>query len=183
MSEFPEATNEVPVESPDEANAAAAEGVDDSEDSLLDDQADLAEDFLDGLLDVLDLDGEATAEFAGDTIEVELTGPDLGLLIGRHGATLEALQDLVRTAVQHQTESRVLLTLDIGGYRTRQRAVLERRASSVAAEVRAEGKSVELEPMSAFERKVVHNALANTPGVGTRSEGEGSDRHIVVYPS
>lgn len=181
MSETPNPPDEV-VE-PSDQGEDAREDAGDAEDSLLDDQADAAEDFLNGLLDVLDLDGEATAEFDGDTIVVELTGPDLGLLIGRHGSTLEALQELVRIAVQHQSAERVMLNLDIGGYRERQKTMLERRAAAIVADVLRDGREVELEPMSAFERKVVHNALVETAGVGTRSEGEGLDRHIVVYPA
>jgi spoIIIJ-associated protein len=150
---------------------------------LLDDQADAAEDFLNGLLDVLDMDGEAEADIEDDAVLVRMTGPDMGLLIGRHGATLEALQELSRAVVQHQTNARATLALDIDGYRERQRQIIERRARSAAAKVRKNREAVALEPMSAYERKVVHAALADFEGVLTSSEGEAGDRHVVIKPA
>lgn len=166
-----------PGQSEDAPDAEGAEG------DLLDDQADAAEDFLNGLLDVLDMDGEAQAEIEDDLILVDLDGPDLGVLIGRHGATLDALQELTRAAVQHQTTSRARLVLDIGGYRERHREILERRARQVAAKVRKDRKPHPLEPMSAMDRKIVHNALAGFEGVMTSSEGEDAERHIVIKPT
>ena len=162
----------------EDADAPAAE----TEDDLLDDQADAAEDFIHGLLDVLDMDGEAEADIADDTIEVRIAGPDMGLLIGRHGSTLEALQELTRAAVQHQTASRARLVLDIEGYRDRQRSIVERQARSAAAKVRQTRRPMELEPMTSFERKVVHSALTDFDGVRTASEGEEPDRKVVIYP-
>ncbi len=153
------------------------------EDALLDDQADAAEDFINGLLDVLDMDGEAQAEFEGDSIYVEVTGPDMAILIGRHGATLEALQDLVRAAVQHQTSSHVRLTLDIDGYRDRQRELLERRVRGIAEKVLREGTPYELAPMPSYERKGGHDCIAELDGVTTASHGEGQDRHVVISSS
>ncbi|MFN2613303.1 MAG: protein jag [Actinomycetota bacterium] len=152
-------------------------------DDLLDDQADAAEDFLNGLLDVLDLDGEAEADIEDDMILVDVSGPDMGLLIGRHGSTLEALQELTRAAVQHASATRVKLALDIEGYRERQREILGRRARSVAAKVLEERTAVEFEPMTAFERKVIHSVLAEMDGVITASEGEEPERYIVVKPA
>ena len=153
------------------------------EDELLDDQADAAEDFINGLLDVLDMDGEAEAEFEDDLILLDVSGPDMGLLIGRHGATLEALQELTRAAVQHQTAARVRLNLDIDGYRERERDILERKARSAAARVRKSGKLVQMDPMSSYERKVVHDALTNFDGVTTFSEGTEPDRYVVIKPA
>lgn len=161
-----------------EAQADTSEPTED----LLDDQADAAEDFIHGLLDVLDMDGAAEADIADDTIEVRVAGPDMGLLIGRHGSTLEAIQELTRAAVQHQTASRAHLVLDIEGYRDRQRSIVERHARSVAANVRKTRRPEELEPMTSFERKVVHLALADFEGVRTASEGEEPDRKVVIYP-
>lgn len=159
-----------------EGSAPAPEG------DLLDDQADAAEDFIHGLLDVLDMDGEAEADIADDTIEVRIEGPDMGLLIGRHGSTLEALQELTRAAVQHQTASRARLVLDIEGYRDRQRSIVERHARAAAAKVRKTRRPIELEPMTSFERKAVHSALTDFEGVRTASEGEEPDRKVVIYP-
>jgi spoIIIJ-associated protein len=152
------------------------------DEDLQDDQADAAEDFIHGLLDVLDMDGEAEADIVDDTIEVRIAGPDMGLLIGRHGSTLEALQELTRAAVQHQTASRARLVLDIEGYRDRQRAIVERRARAAAADALKTRRPTELEPMTSFERKVVHTALADFDGVRTASEGEEPDRKVVIYP-
>jgi spoIIIJ-associated protein len=181
--EDPVATAE-PAE-PAEPAATAEPGEASAEDDgdLLDDQADAAEDFLNGLLDVFDMDGEAEADIEDESVLVRMTGPEMGLLIGRHGSTLEALQELTRAAVQHQTASRVTLMLDIDGYRQRQRDILERRARSAATSVRKERKSQALEPMSAYERKVVHQALADFEGVSTSSEGEDPERRIVIHPA
>jgi spoIIIJ-associated protein len=152
-------------------------------DSLLDDQADAAEDFIHGLLDILDLDGDAQADIEGESILVDVDGPDMAVLIGRHGATLEALQDLVRAAVQQATSSHVRLTIDIDGYRDRQRELLERRVRGVAARVRREQQAQALEPMTSFERKVVHDCLADFEGVTTASEGEDPERFVVISPA
>jgi len=152
------------------------------DEDLLDDQADAAEDFIHGLLDVLDMDGEAEADIVEDTIEVRIAGPDMGILIGRHGSTLEALQELTRAAVQHQTSSRARLVLDIEGYRERQRSIVERQARAAAARVLKSRRPLELEPMTSFERKVVHSVLADFDGVRTASEGEEPDRKVVIYP-
>lgn len=168
--------DQVPTEGPAASN-------EEPDDDLLEDQADAAEDFIHGLLDVLDMDGEAEADIADETIEVRIAGPDMGLLIGRHGSTLEALQELTRAAVQHQTSSRARLVLDIEGYRDRQRSIVERHARAAAADVRKTLRPTELEPMTSFERKVVHTALADFEGVRTASEGEEPDRKVVIYPA
>jgi spoIIIJ-associated protein len=152
-----------------------------SDEDLLDDQADAAEDFIHGLLDALDMDGEAEADIVDDAIEVRIAGPDMGLLIGRHGSTLEAIQELTRAAVQHQTSSRARLVLDIEGYRDRQRSIVERHARAAATVLKTR-RPTELEPMTSFERKVVHSALSEFEGVRTASEGEEPDRKVVIYP-
>ena len=167
-----------------ELSAQSAEQVPaDPEGDLLDDQADAAEDFIHGLLDVLDLDGEAQADIEGDTILVEVEGPSMALLIGRHGATLDALQELVRAAVQHATQAQVRLVVDIEGYRERQEELLERRVRGIAARVRKTGQAIELDPMTSYERRLVHQALADFDGVMTGSEGEGPDRRVVIKPA
>lgn len=167
----------------DEPETGAPEQDPEAASELEDAQADAAEDFLNGLLDVLDMDGEAQAEIEDDAIVVDMEGPDMAVLIGRHGATLDALQELTRAAVQHQTSSRARLSLDIGGYRDRQRSILERKALNIAEKVRDEGRAIALEPMSAYDRRVVHAALADFEGVATASEGEDPDRYIVIKPA
>jgi spoIIIJ-associated protein len=164
----------------------AGDGESAGQDALLDledSQADAAEDFLNGLLDVLDMDGEAEADINDGAILVEMNGPDMAVLIGRHGATLDALQELTRAAVQHQTSSRARLTLDIDGYRERQQSILERKVRGLATKVRTEGRAISLDPMNAFERRVVHAALTDFPGVVTTSEGEDPERYVVIKPA
>lgn len=153
------------------------------DEDLLDDQADAAEDLLNGLLSILGLEGEAVAEIEDATIYVDVEGASLGLLIGRHGSTLEALQELVRAHVQHASNARATIRLDISGYRERQRAALERRALSVAATVRKTKTAMALEPMSSYERRVVHTALMDLEGVMTASEGEEPERKVVIRPT
>ena len=146
-------------------------------------QAEAAEDFLDGLLDAMDLDAGVCATTTSRAAQVELTGPELGLLIGRRGSTLEALQEVTRAAVQRQLGQRAWINLDIEGYRARRRVLVERRARSSAAKVKKTGRPQALEPMSAYERKIVHDSLADFRGVRTSSEGEGLDRHVVISPT
>jgi len=166
-----------------EAAAASPSSEQDALADLEDTQADTAEDFLNGLLDVLDMDGEAEADIEDGVILVDMNGPDMAVLIGRHGLTLEALQELTRAAVQHKTSSHARLTLDIDGYRERQREILERKARNLAAKVRAEGRPIALDPMNAYERRVVHAILTDFGGVTTASEGEDPERHVVIKPA
>lgn len=149
----------------------------------LEEQAVAAEAFLRGLLDTMGLEAEITASAGRDAARAELSGPELALLIGRHGSTLEALQEVTRGAVQRRVTSRTQVNLDVEGYRARRRAILERRARSSAAKVRRSGKAIALEPMSSFERKVVHDSLARFGGVSTTSEGEEPNRRIVINPA
>ena len=146
-------------------------------------QAAAAEDFLQGLIEAMGLDADVTASTTTEAAVVELIGPELGLLIGRRGATLEALQEVTRAAVQRRTAGRAWVNLDIEGYRARKRAMLERRARTTAARVRKSGRPQALEPMPAFERKVIHDALTDFRGVGTSSEGEEPNRYVVISPA
>jgi spoIIIJ-associated protein len=148
----------------------------------LKEQAAVAEDFLRGLLGAIGLEGHVTSEVRASSALVEITGPEMGLLIGRYGATLEALQDVTRAAVQRHAAVRPQVNLDVEGYRARQRARLERKAREVAAKVRQSRRPQTLDAMSAFERKVVHDALANFRGVATTSEGEEPNRKVVIRP-
>jgi spoIIIJ-associated protein len=145
-------------------------------------QAIAAEDFLHGLLETMDFDADVSASTSSQAAVVELIGPELGLLIGRHGATLEALQEVTRAAVQRKTQGRAWVNLDIEGYRARKRAMLERQARTAAAKVRKSGRPLALEAMPAFERKVVHDALTDFRGVRTSSEGEEPNRFVVISP-
>jgi spoIIIJ-associated protein len=148
----------------------------------LKEQAAAGEDFLSGLLGAMALDGEVISSVHGSSAVLEVTGPEMGLLIGKRGSTLDAVQDLVRAAVQRRTTTRPRVNVDIEGYRARQRARLERRAREMAARVRQNGRPQTLEAMTAFERKVVHDALARFGGVVTTSEGEEPNRRVVIRP-
>lgn len=145
-------------------------------------QADAAAAFLEGLLDAMQLEGEVHSSAAAGVVAVDIAGPEMGLLIGRRGSTLEALQELVRAAVQRRTSARPRLSIDIEGYRARQRAALERKALDAATRVRRSRRPVSLEPMTSYQRKVVHDALAAFAGVVTSSEGEEPDRRVVIRP-
>jgi spoIIIJ-associated protein len=146
-------------------------------------QAEVAKEFLRGLVELVGLEASVGATLGRESALVELKGPELALLIGRHGATLDALQEVTRAAVQRRVGDRALVNIDVEGYRARRREILERRARSIAAKVRRSGKAQDLEPMTAFERKVVHDALTDFRGVETSSEGEDPYRHVVISPS
>ncbi|HVL91281.1 MAG TPA: RNA-binding cell elongation regulator Jag/EloR [Actinomycetota bacterium] len=139
--------------------------------------------FLRGLLDVMELDDvdvEVTATAFG--AEAEIRGEDLAILIGRHGATLGALQDVTRAAVQQATGVRAAITVDIEGYFERRAEKLEQLARAAADKVSRSGKPYKMEPMAARERKIVHDALTAIGGVRTASEGEEPYRCVVVLP-
>ena len=151
----------------------------------MDEQIEVVEEFLDGLLEAFDLDGDiATEKVDEDNAEVRVEGDDLGLLIGPKGQTLNAVQDLARTVVQRRLagslEGRV--RVDVGGYRQRRRAALERFAQQVAEDVISSGNQKVLEPMNPADRKVVHDTINEIDGVSTISEGEEPRRRVVVQP-
>jgi len=119
-----------------------------------------------------------------DVVEISVTGDDLSLLIGPRGQTLTALQELTRTVVQRRVPlSRTRLMVDVAGYREARREALSRFAHQVADQVKASGQAQELEPMSAADRKVVHDTINGIDGVSTTSEGEDADRHVVILPA
>jgi spoIIIJ-associated protein len=152
-------------------------------DPALEEQAAAARDFLRGLVGTMGLEAQLTTSTSRGAALVELAGPELALLIGRHGATLEALQEVTRAVVQREVGGRAFVNLDVEGYRARRREILERRARSTAAKVRRSGRSMALEPMPAFERKVIHDALTRFKGVTTTSEGEEPSRRVVISPA
>jgi spoIIIJ-associated protein len=157
-----------------------------ADDVTVDEQATIISEFLEGLLEAYGLDGElGSTKVDDETIEIEVTGGDLGLLIGPKGQTLAAIQDLSRTVVQRQASGthHGRVRLDVGGYRQRRREALERFAASVAAEVKESGSQRALEPMNAADRKVVHDTVNGIDGVATVSEGEDLRRRVVVIPA
>lgn len=150
----------------------------------LEEQAEVAEEFLLGLLDRMDLDADVDHNVVDGVMYVDiLAGQDaegMGLLIGRHGQTLDALQEVVRCAVQRRTESRCRVMVDVEDYRKRRRSQLIQRAKSVAARVRRTGRPERMDAMNPYERKIVHDAAAEVGGVETVSEGEEPDRRVVI---
>ena len=144
-------------------------------------EGDIAADYVEGLLDIADLDGDIDMDVEGDRAIVSVVGATLDELVGDDGAVLEALQELTRLAVHRQTGTRARLMLDIGGYRARRRAELADYGRSVAEEVARTGEPKSLAAMSPFERKIVHDAVA-AAGQRSESEGEEPNRRVVVYP-
>jgi spoIIIJ-associated protein len=145
-------------------------------------EGEIAADYIEGLLDVADLDGDIDMDVEGDRAVVSVVGATLEELVGRRGEVLEALQELTRLAVHQQTGMRTRMMLDVGGYRQRRRAELAAAGQVAAAEVRRTGVPKRLWPMNPFERKVVHDAVAAV-GLRSESEGEEPERRVVVLPA
>ena len=148
----------------------------------LEHEGDIAADYLEELLDIADLDGDLDMDVEGDRASVQIGGADLSLLVGRNGEVLEALQELTRLAVYRETGERSRLMLDVGGHRAQQRTRLVALAEKSIAEVKESGEALSLEPMSAFERKVVHDVVA-AAGLTSESEGAEPKRHVVILPA
>jgi spoIIIJ-associated protein len=143
----------------------------------------LAGDFVEGLLDALDVDGDITTwvDVAGGHIDVE--GSKLEFLIGREGEILAAVQELTRLAVLRQTQRWVRITLDVNGFKARRREEIAAMAREVAERVASNRQDEELEPMTSFERKIVHDVIAEVPGAQSNSVGEEPNRRVVVRPA
>jgi spoIIIJ-associated protein len=147
----------------------------------LEQESEIAADYVEGLLDVADLDGDIDMDVEGDRALVSVVGATLQELIGPHGEVLEALQELTRLAVHRQTGARTRIMLDVGGYRARRRVELTEVGRDAAAEVKTSGVPQRLDAMTPFERKVVHDAIA-AAGLRSESEGEEPNRRVVVFP-
>jgi spoIIIJ-associated protein len=145
-------------------------------------EGDVAADFLEELLDIADLDGDIDMDVDGDRAAVSIVGGDLKHLVGRDGDVLEALQELTRLAVYRETGERSRLMLDVDGYRAARRAELVQIAEDAIGKVQASGEPMPLDPMSPFERKVVHDTVADA-GLVSESEGEDARRHVVILPA
>lgn len=170
--------NENNSETTDNTPAAA----DDSTDLLVR-EGDIAGDYLERLLDIADVDGDLDMDVEGTRAIVAIVGEGLDALVGPHGQTLEALQELTRLAVVQQTGVRSRLMLDIGGYRARRKVELTEIGSRTAQRVLDDGQPVKLAPMTPFERKIVHDAVAAVDGVESESEGVEPERRVVVLRS
>ncbi len=145
-------------------------------------EGEIAADYLEELLDIADLDGDIDMDVERDRAIVSVVGGDLDHLVGREGVVLEAIQELTRLAVLTATGQRSRLMLDIGGYRAGRRAVLTELGQTTAKAVQDSGEPARLEPMSPFERKIVHDAVA-AAGLRSESEGEEPRRYVVVLPA
>jgi spoIIIJ-associated protein len=161
----------------------------------LEEQAEIAADFVEGLLSRMGLvadveqgvdDGTMYLNVVGGESESQdgedEDGEDMGLLIGRHGQTLEAVQELTRVVVSHRTGLRCRVIVDVEDYKKRQRARLVSKAREVAKRVAKTGREEVLDPMNPYERKVVHDAVAEVSGVESSSRGEEPDRRVVIRP-
>jgi spoIIIJ-associated protein len=146
-------------------------------------QSEIAADYIEGLLDILDVDGDIDELVQNGRPMVEVVGGRLNNLVGNRGATLEALQELSRLAIYRQTGEPSRLLLDVGGFRAARRKELVAVAKNAVEKVKRYGEPVRLEPMSAFERKCVHDVINATTGVESESEGVEPSRRIVVRPS
>jgi spoIIIJ-associated protein len=143
----------------------------------------LAGDFVEGLLDALDVDGDITTwvDVAGGHVDIE--GSKLEFLVGREGEILAALQELTRLAVLRQTQRWVRITVDVNGFKARRREEIAAMAREVAQRVASSRQDEELEPMTSFERKIVHDVIAEVPGAESNSIGEDPNRRVVVRPA
>ncbi|WP_127467344.1 R3H domain-containing nucleic acid-binding protein [Streptomyces sp. B27] len=162
---------------------SAAEGSDTL--TRLEQEGEIAADYLEGLLDIADLDGDIDMDVEADRAAVSIISDsprELQKLVGRDGEVLEALQELTRLAVHRETGDRSRLMLDIGGFRAKKREILAELGAKAANDVKTSGQPVKLDPMTPFERKVVHDAIA-AAGLRSESEGEEPQRFVVVLPA
>jgi spoIIIJ-associated protein len=172
----------------DDEDDAEDDDDDDDEDgeeddlSSLEEEGEIAADYIEGLLDIADLDGDIDMDVEGDRAVVSVVGATLDELVGDDGEVLEALQELTRLAVHRKTGTRARLMLDVGGFRARRRIELAELGRSVADEVSRTGEPKKLRAMSPFERKIIHDAVA-LAGLRSESEGEEPNRRVVVFPA
>ncbi|HEY8092160.1 MAG TPA: R3H domain-containing nucleic acid-binding protein [Acidimicrobiales bacterium] len=164
-----------------EDGAGGVDGAEEARLQALEREGDVAADYLEELLDIADLDGDLDMDVDGDRAAVSIVGADLSQLVGQRGEVLDALQELTRLAVYRETGERSRLMLDVSGYRADQRARLVALAQESVARVQDSGERVALDPMSPFERKVVHDAVA-AAGLTSESEGVEPRRFVVILP-
>lgn len=179
-----EQTADVQVDAPEEERPATdvteVTGESEAKLSPLEEECDVAADYLEELLDIADLDGDLDTYTEGGRAHVSIV-TDAEVLVGKDAQVLEALQELARLTVMTETGRRSRLMLDIGGHRERRRSELRELAADAVAEVKDSGESVALSPMNPFERKIVHDAVADA-GFRSESEGDEPKRHVVVLP-
>ena len=153
-------------------------------DISIEEQAEIAAGFTRGLVDAFDLGATVSIVIDDDTILVSIDGSNIGLLVGPKGATLTAIEELVRTVVQRQTDGHgARINVDVGGYRAKRREALEAFTRSLVDKVLESGRAQALEPMSSADRKIVHDTAAEIEGVVTESEGEDPRRRVIIRPA
>ena len=177
MTEQAQEEIQTPEATDDAAPAAPVQG----KRARLEQEGEIAADYLEELLEIADLDGDLDMDVEGDRATVSIVGAEVPELVGRDGEVLEALQELTRLAVYRETGERSRLMLDVSGHRADRRAELEKRATELVTQVKESGERAELEPMSPFERKVVHDVVA-AAGLESESEGAEPRRYVVVLP-
>lgn len=179
-----DATPEVAETGQEAAAADTQEDTDNGDDEVsaeeLDEEADAAADFLEGLLDAMDLPGDLRIHLREDHAEVEIIDLGSGALIGRRGQTLESIQELLRCAMQRQFQRRCRVKVDAEGYRARRLEKLLEKAEDAIDEVLDGGEPVRLEPMDVFERKAIHRLVAQNDGVDSRSQGREPARRVII---
>lgn len=155
-----------------------------TEDVPIGEQADVADEFMRGLIGAFGVAGEVAVRIEDDVVLVDVEGDDLGILVGPKGVTLRAIEDLVRTVVQRRTDGHgARIHVDVAGYQAKRRAALDKFATDLAGRVLESGQELALEPMPASDRKVVHDTIAAIDGVSTISEGEEPRRRVVIRPA
>jgi len=179
----PDDSTEVALDPDEEAAGSSSVTPDDRPKRVarLETEGDIAADYLEELLEIADLDGDIDMDVEGDRATVSIVGANLPQLVGGDGEVLEALQELTRLAVYRETGERSRLMLDVSGHRAARRVQLEQQATEVVDRVKETGERAELEPMSPFERKVVHDVVA-AAGLVSESEGSEPRRYVVVLP-
>ena len=176
MSDVTETVEEV-VEATEAKEAKAPKSV-----AKLEEEGDIAADYLEGLLDIADLDGDIDIDVENGRASLAIVGGKLSHLVGPDGEVLDAIQELTRLAVQTSTGDRSRLMLDIDSFRAGRRKELTALAEKMAQEAKTTGNSIKLDPMNAFERKIIHDTI-QTLGLTSESDGEDPNRFVVIYPA
>ena len=173
---------------PEEAVVETTEAVETTEGkpvkgvARLEEEGDIAADYLEALLDIADLDGDIDIDVENDRASLAIVGGKLRHLVGSDGEVLDAIQELTRLAVQTSTGDRSRLMLDIDNFRSNKRVELKKLANEMAEEAKSTGKSIKLAPMNAFERKIIHDTIQEL-GLTSESDGEDPNRYVVIYSS
>ena len=148
----------------------------------LEEEGDIAADYLEGLLDIADLDGDIDIDVENGRASLAIAGGKLGHLVGKEGEVLDSIQELTRLAVQTATGDRSRLMLDIDNFRANRRKELTTLAKKLGEEAKSTGKEIKLDPMNAFERKIIHDTIQDL-GLSSESDGEDPRRYVVIYPA